>query len=87
MSERYSVAPDRAPASQLTLGLEVRLDLPITVQELAPGERFLLESCGVEGRVVSCGPSSAVVAIRGADDDHWTQTRWSLQTEVRRLRE
>lgn len=85
MSARYQLAADDAPSSQLTLDLEVRLDLPTRVQALAPGERFLLESCGVEGRVVSQGPSSVVVAIRGADD-HWTRTRWSLQTEVRRLR-
>jgi hypothetical protein len=85
MSERYHLASDHAPATQLTLGLEVRLDIPVALQDLAPGERFLLESCGIEGRVVSCGPSGAVVSIRGADD-HWTQTRWSLQTEVRRLR-
>ena len=85
MNTRYHVAADQAPAAQLALELEVRLEVPTTVQELAPGERFLLESCGVEGRVVSQGPSSVVVAIRGADD-HWTQTRWSLQTEVRRLR-
>ena len=85
MDEQYQLLADRAPAAQLTLGLEVRLDVVTTVQQLAPGERFLLESCQVEGRVVSCGPSSVVVAIRGPDD-HWTQTRWSLQTEVRRLR-
>jgi hypothetical protein len=85
MSERYHLAADRAPAAQLALGLEVRLDVPTTVQELAPGDRFLLESCDMEGRVVSRGPSSVVVAIRGANDQ-WTQTRWSLQTEVRRLR-
>jgi hypothetical protein len=86
MNPRHHVAADQAPAAQLALELEVRLDLPTAVQELAPGERFLLESCGIEGRVIACGPSGAVVSIRGADDDHWTQTRWSLQTEVRRLR-
>jgi hypothetical protein len=85
MNDQYRLVPDGAPPSQLTLELEVRLDVVTTVQELAPGERFLLEACQVEGRVVSCGPSAAVVAIRGPDD-HWTQTRWSLQTEVRRLR-
>ena len=86
MAEQHHLAADRASAAQLTLELEVRLDGPRAVHELAPGERFLLESCGVEGRVVSCGPSAVVVAIRGADDDHWTQTRWSLQTQVRPLR-
>ena len=85
MSDRYRVVADQAAPVQLTLGLEVKLDVPTTVQELAPGDRFLLESCDVEGRVVSRGPSSVVVAIRGANDQ-WTQTRWSLQTEVRRLR-
>jgi hypothetical protein len=84
MDERYPVAADRAPASQLALDFEVRLDRPLMIQELGPGERFLLESCGVEGRVVTRGPSSILVAIRGADD-HWTHARWSLQTEVRRL--
>jgi hypothetical protein len=85
MSDRYHLAGDHAPTGQLTLELEVRLDLPVAVETLAPGERFLLESCHLEGRVVSQGPSGVVVTIRGADDQ-WTRTRWSAQTEVRRLR-
>jgi hypothetical protein len=84
MAERHRLTADTAPTSQLTLELEVRVDRPLTVQELAPGERFRLESCRLEGRVVAVGPSSVLVAIRGADDQ-WTQARWSLQTEVRRL--
>ena len=72
----------------LPLDLEARpavpVDLTVMVQDLEPGERFILESCGVEGKALARGPSSMLVSIRGPDD-HWTQARWSLRTKVRRL--
>ncbi|MEZ4457926.1 MAG: hypothetical protein AB7L66_14095 [Gemmatimonadales bacterium] len=84
MSEQYHLAADRGPVSQLSLGLAVRLDPPVPLGELAPGERFLLESAGTEGKVVSHGSGSATVAI--LSEDRWSRTTWSLATLVRRLR-
>jgi hypothetical protein len=60
------------------------VDLTVMVQDLEPGDRFILESCAVEGKAIARGPSSMLVSIRGRDD-HWTQARWSLRTKVRRL--
>lgn len=85
MSDVYRLAADHGPASQYTLGLQVRLDPPTQLSLLAPGARFLLESSGTEGRLVSRGSGSATVAIRGAGD-RWSRTTWSLNTEVRPMR-
>ena len=85
MTERYHLAADRAPEGQLVLGLAVRLDPPAPISTLADGDRFLLESSGTEGRLVSRGTGSATVSIL-SDGDRWTRTTWSLQTLVRRMR-
>ncbi len=85
MTDVYRLAADHGPPSQYTLGLQVRLDPPIALSLLFPGDRFLLESSGTEGKLVSRGSGSATVAIRGPGD-RWSRTTWSLNTEVRRMR-
>ena len=84
MSEHFHFAADRGPVEQLNLGLAVRLDPPTPLSDLAPGDRFLLESAGTEGKLVTRGSGSATVAV--LTDDRWTRTTWSLATLVRRLR-
>ena len=85
MTDVYRLAADHAPPSQYTLGLQVRLDPPTTLSLLQPGDRFLLESSGTEGKMVSRGTGSATVAIRGPGD-RWSRTTWSLNTAVRPMR-
>jgi hypothetical protein len=86
MSDLHRAAADRGPPAQLTLGLTVRLDPPTPLDSLAIGDRFLLESTGVEGRLEARGPGSATVAIWRDDVHRWTRTTWGLMTLVRRLR-
>ncbi len=83
--DRFPLAPNRGPAAQLDLGLELRLDAPVPIAELLPGTRFVLEGGGVEGRLVSLGLGSAEVAVR-REDGGWTRTTWSLGAPVRKLR-
>ncbi len=85
MSEHYHLAADRGPDGQLTLGLAVRLDPPCPVSALAEGDRFLLESSGLEGRLVVRGNGSVTVSVL-TDGIRWTRTTWSPQTLVRRMR-
>lgn len=85
MSDVYRLAADRGPPSQYTLGLQVRLDPPTRLALLKPGDRFLLESSGTEGKVVAGGSGSVTVSTRGPGD-RWTKTTWSPATEVRPLR-
>ena len=84
--DRYHLAADRGPTSQLTLGLTVRLDPPSPLGSLTPGDRFLLETTGVEGRLEGHGTGSATVSVWREGDRRWTRTTWALTTEVRRLR-
>jgi len=84
--DTYHLAADRAPASQLALGLEVRLDPPTLLGTLEPGDRFLLEATGIEGRLEAHGSGSATVLLWRDGDRRWTRTTWALNTEVRRLR-
>ena len=86
MSDLHRVAADRAPAAQLTLGLTVRLDPPAPLRTLVPGDRFLLESTGVEGRLEAHGTGSATVALWRDEVQRWSRTTWALETLVRRLR-
>lgn len=84
--DAYHLAADRGPASQLALGLAVKLDPPAPLRELSPGDRFLLESTGIEGRLEAHGPGSATVMLWREDERRWTRTTWAPTTEVRRLR-
>lgn len=86
MSDAYHLAADRGPASQLALGLEVRLDPPTEIGALAPGDRFLLESAGVEGRLEARGQGSVTVLLWREGQPRPARTTWALTTEVRRLR-
>jgi hypothetical protein len=85
-SESYHLAADKAPAAQLALGLQVKLDPPAAVSTLEIGDRFLLESTGVEGRLEARGPGSVTVALWREDENRWNRTTWALTTVVRRLR-
>jgi hypothetical protein len=85
MPDTWHLAADRAPADQLTLGLQVRLDPEQPLGQLAPGDRFLLEGLALEGRVVRQGGGSVTVTVRGADE-RWNRTTWSPGTRVRRFR-
>jgi hypothetical protein len=82
----YHLVSDRAPPAQLTLGLAVKLDPPMSVASLEIGDRFLLESTGVEGRLEGRGPGSVTVALWRGEDNRWSRTTWALTTLVRRLR-
>ena len=82
----YRMTGDRSRSGQLSLDLLVMLDPPCPLGELRVGDRFLLESAGVEGRFESRGTGSATVALWRAGDERWTRTTWSLSTEVRRMR-
>jgi hypothetical protein len=82
----YHLAADRGPPAQLSLGLAVKLDPPAPLAALTPGDRFLLESTGVEGRLEAHGTGSATVLVWRDGDTRWTRTTWALSTEVRRLR-
>jgi hypothetical protein len=86
MTDGYRLAADRAPPAQLALGLEVRLGAPIPVGDLEPGERFLLESLGVEGRLEVRGNGSVTVLLWRKGESRPSRTTWALTTEVRRLR-
>lgn len=85
MSEQYHLAADRGPEGQLTLGLAVRLDPPSPIVALSEGDRFLLESSSLEGRLVVRGTGSVTVSVL-TDGVRWTRTTWSPQTLVRRMR-
>ena len=86
MSDAFHLAADKAPRAQLTLGLEVKLDPPVAVSTLEIGDRFLLESTGVEGRLEARGPGSVTVALWREEESRWNRTTWALTTVVRRLR-
>lgn len=85
MSDSYQLTPDRAPPAQLVLALQVALDAPAPLGQLAVGDRFVLDGGGVEGKLVSRSSGSATVAIQ-TENDRWTRTTWSLATLVRRMR-
>jgi hypothetical protein len=86
MADAYHLAADRGPVAQLTLGLAVKLDPPMPLSQLDVGDRFLLESTGVEGRLEDRGPGSATVALWREGEHRWSRTTWALATQVRRLR-
>ena len=86
MTDGYRLAADRAPPAQLALGLEVQLDPPMPVGDLEPGDRFLLESLGVEGRLEARGHGSVTVQLWREGESRPARTTWALTTEVRRLR-
>ncbi len=85
-SDSFHLAADKAPPAQLALGLVVKLDPPSPVASLEIGDRFLLESTGVEGRLEARGPGSATVALWRPEENRWTRTTWALTTIVRRWR-
>ena len=86
MPDVYHLASDHGPPSQLTLGLEIKLDPERPLAELLPGTRFLLESTGVEGRLEATGSGSATVAVWRPAENRWSRTTWALTTLVRPLR-
>lgn len=85
MTDTYRLAVDRAPEGQLSLGLAVTLDPPGVLGSLTIGDRFLLDSSLIEGKLLGWGSGSALVTIR-RELDGWTTTTWSLNTMVRRMR-
>jgi len=85
MGDIYHLAADRGPTAQLTLGLEVRLDPPCAVNDLASGDRFFVDGLSLEGKVVSRGSGSVTVAVLDGAG-RWVRTTWSPNTVVRRMR-
>lgn len=85
MPDTYCLAADRAPTTQLTLGLAVSLDPPAPLGSLQLGDRFVLEDAAIEGRLLEWGVGSAIVMIR-RDGEPPGKTTWSLNTVVRRMR-
>ncbi|MEO8451266.1 MAG: hypothetical protein ABI647_15825 [Gemmatimonadota bacterium] len=85
MSDSYRLTPDRAPPAQLALALQVTLDAPTPLGQLAVGDRFVLDGGGVEGKLVSRSRGSATVAVQ-SENDRWIRTTWSLATLVQRMR-
>ena len=85
MSDSYRLVVDHAPKQQLTFELAVALDPPAPLSTLAPGDRFVLDGVGLEGRLLGWGTGSAQVMIR-REPEGWAKTTWSLATTVRRMR-
>lgn len=85
MSDHYHLTSDRAPESQLALGLAVTLESAAPLGTLAVGDRFLLEASGREGRLEARGSGSMTVAL-WSGEGRWVRTTWSPETLVRRMR-
>ncbi|MFN0179549.1 MAG: hypothetical protein ACKVZ0_12185 [Gemmatimonadales bacterium] len=83
--DAYRLVVDHAPKQQLTLDLVVALDPPAPLSTLAPGDRFILDGVGLEGKLVGWSTGSAQVVVR-RESEGWAKTTWSLATVVRRMR-
>jgi hypothetical protein len=86
MSDVHRLFIDADRRGQLDLGLVVELDPASALSELRVGDRFVLESGSLEGRVEGFGTGSATVLLWRHEATRPERTTWALTTTVRRFR-